>query len=81
MMFITLVLWPMCSLNPNLFRLTFYFTIFLSLYVSNFVTVIRPKGIAVAGVILILLGGITVFEKINKKPGMEIYPYSFYWED
>jgi hypothetical protein len=81
MMLITLVVWPMCSLNPNLFRLTFYFTIFLSLYVSNFVSAIRPKGIAVTGVILILLGGLLVFEKINTNPMALNYPYSFYWED
>jgi transmembrane protein EpsG len=81
MVIITVIIWPICSNNPALFRLTFYFTIFLSLYVSNFVTVIRPKVIAVTGVILILFGGLLIFEKINKNPEALNYPYSFYWED
>jgi hypothetical protein len=80
MMMITVAIWPLCSMNPNLFRLTFYYTIFLSLYVSNFITALRPRDIAVVTTILMLIGGLLVFEKINKNPVALKYPYYFYWE-
>jgi hypothetical protein len=81
MMAIVVFLWPMCSANPALFRLTFYFQIYLGLYVSNFVTQLIPKyvsNILIFFFIIITFFSIDYF--VVKKEAMALYPYYFYWE-
>ncbi len=80
MIYLTIIIWPMCSVNPALFRLTFYFTIFLSLFVSNFVYAIRPRDVSFILTLSIIIGGFLIFEKIVKNPEALNYPYQFYWE-
>lgn len=81
MLIITVVIWPMCSVNPALFRLTFYFTIFVPLYITNFFTSIKSKKIGLLATVIVMIGGLLVFEKIVKNPAALNYPYQFYWED
>ncbi len=81
LMIITVVLWPMASTNPAIFRLTYYFNFFLALFVSNFMTSIQPKVIRYVCIVGICLVCIYSIGYLVMRPERLCYPYFFYWEN
>jgi len=80
MIILSVVIWPLCSANPGLFRLTFYFNFFLVFYVSNFIYSIRNTITKKAAVILFVVVSFYSIGYIIMRPELINYPYFFNWE-
>lgn len=79
MMIVSSVIWPMVSFNPAMFRLYYYYHIFIIIYVANLIVSIkdkRAKFIVTVGYLLI--GGYYLVAQVIIK-GNNYYPYYFFW--
>jgi hypothetical protein len=81
MIILSVIIWPLCSANPGLFRLTFYFNFFLALYVSNFIYSLRNKITKKVAILLFVVVSFYSIGYIVMRPELINYPYFFYWEN
>lgn len=79
LLIVSIALFPLASINPALFRIRLYFSVFIIVYLANLATPkIRTYHIIYA---LIICYGLYSFFIGNDLAGIRILPYVFYWEN
>lgn len=79
MLVIAVCLFPLARFNPAIFRINLYFRVFMIVYLANIVNLrvyIAPLFMG-----LVLVFGAYQFIIGNKRAGIRVYPYVYYWED
>lgn len=81
MMLATIVLWPIAKTHPAMFRLTFYYSIFMIIFIPNILKSVKDWRLR-----LIYTGSyviVAIFNITNKVliPGIQLLPYRFFWEN
>ena len=78
MMFAVLVIFPIAQTSPVLFRLYYYYSIFLILYVPNLLHSIKDPTAKMLGYIGYMVSG-AIELTLLYNPTLKIIPYRFFW--
>lgn len=79
MIIVSIILFPVASLNPALFRIRMYFSFYAIVYAANIVTVKAAYNQLLAA--LLIAYGLYSFFIGNHLAGIRVIPYAFWWED
>lgn len=71
---------PIASMNPALFRINLYFSVYMIIFVVNMVNYI-PATYRQLFVLCLFLIGVYQFAYKTPRSGIRNIPYVFYWED
>ena len=77
---LSVIIWPIASVNPALFRMYYYYHIFVILYVPSLIKSISRKteGLVVTGGYLFVSLYFLFTQTLS--PAQKFYPYMFFWE-
>lgn len=76
---ISIIVFPLASLNPALFRIRLYFSVFIIVYVAN---ISLPKCATTIPLLLVIYSyGLYSFFIGTSYSGVRVLPYVFYWEN
>lgn len=79
LLMVSIILFPLASINPALFRIRLYFSVFIIVYLANLATPkIQTYHVLYA---LIICYGMFSFFIGNNLAGIRVLPYAFYWEN
>ena len=79
LLIISVILFPLASLNPALFRIRMYFSIFIVVYAANVLSV-KTINTQLLYALAVTYGLYTFFIG-NYAAGIRVLPYAFYWEN
>lgn len=74
------ILFPICHLNPNFFRLVFYVWIYMIILVPNMLNSIRSKFIRIIGILSYSVIGLYIAFNQTYTESTQFIPYLFFWE-
>lgn len=78
MMIMAIILLPICKVNPVLFRLAFYYSIFIIIFIPNMLFAIKDKYLKILGILAYLITGLYYFLSGIITPVSQLLPYRFY---
>lgn len=79
LLIISVILFPLASLNPALFRIRMYFSVFIIVYVANLAS--QKYSTTFPLMAVIILYGLYSFFIGTHYSGIRVLPYVFYWEN
>lgn len=79
LLLISIILFPLASLNPALFRIRMYFSVFIIVYAANLLSIKSSYSQLLYS--LAIVYGLYSFFIGNYLAGIRVMPYAFYWEN
>ena len=80
MIIVSAVIWPIVSINPALFRLYYYYNIFIIIFVPNLIVSIKDRESKFILTVGFLLVGIYYLITQVITSQLNYYPYYFFWK-
>ena len=79
-MVFTVILFPLCKFHPAMFRTTFYYYIFMIIYIPNVIVSINDSTTRLLLTMLIISVAVYFFLYKVMIDINQFYPYQFFWE-
>jgi hypothetical protein len=80
MMIITAIIYPILSFNPAVYRMLWYFFIYLIIFVPNLLSVVKEKTLKYIIFTGYMLMSIFFFTSVSLRPISLMSPFIFFWQ-
>lgn len=79
-LFVTIAFFPLTRTNPTLFRMTYYYSAYMTLFIPNMFSVIKDKGIRWLLISVYIVIFLYYFIFKTNLVDIQVLPYYFFWQ-
>jgi hypothetical protein len=76
----TVAIWPICMMNPVLFRLSYYYFIYIIIFIPNLISSMENLKLKKILTLCFLILGLYNFIFKVFSPDLKLLPYMFFWQ-